>query len=63
MGEPLGPAGEVLLKHLSEVVGLFGERRVVREGLVSFLHLGVVDLRGDRAGQILWDYRSVLSRK
>lgn len=45
MGEPLGTAGVVLLKDLSIVVGLFTAWGVVRERLVSFLHLVIVHLR------------------
>lgn len=48
MGQPGGAAWVVLLKHLSEVVGLFGAWRVVTERLVSLLHLLIIDLRANR---------------
>lgn len=54
MGEPLGPARVLLLEYLPEVVGLFGFGRIVRERLVSFLQLRVVDLGGgDNKGLLL----------
>lgn len=50
MGQPLGPAREELLKHLSVVVGLFGLGGVVGKSLPSLLHLAVVDLGSTQTG-------------
>lgn len=50
MGQPLGPAREALLKHLSVVVGLFGLGGVVGKSLPSLLHLAVVDLGSTQTG-------------
>lgn len=45
MGEPLSTVWVVLLKLLSIVVGLFSAWGIVREPLVSFLHVIIVHLK------------------
>lgn len=65
MGQPLSTAWVVFLKHLSEVVGLLGARRVVGERPVSLLHLVIVHLcvGGDRRSSVKIGYLCQLINK